>query len=383
MVAMQGAERVVEGEVFSEYTDLVASVGKHFLMTELEPMLEAVARAALPLLGDLLVLDSEEDGVSTRLFEFRRDGGAWIESPYRLASISHPEICTDGHCSRLSVPVFGKSIRIGTLSLASHQPIYACAEMNVVEEIAVSLGLAIENIWTHDALVEAVESRDRLISIAAHELRGSTCSLRICTQALRSAAAPLPAKGARLVGIVEREERRLSHMIDELFDLGRIESGQVELKVETVDLCEVVREAVTRLTDNDAGVRGRIQLDLPAAAIGQWDRFRVDQIVRNLVTNALKFGGNQPVTVGIRADAGQGRVSLQVADRGPGIAPAMQAVIFEPFKRDRNMGRDGLGLGLYIVHNVVRALGGEIRVASQLGCGATFSVDLPTRALAG
>ena len=132
MVAMQGVERAVEGDVIPEYTDLIASVGKHFLMTELEPMLEAIARAALPLLGDLLVLDSEEEGVASRLFEFRRESGAWIEGPHRLGAISHPEICTDGHCSRLSVPVFGKSIRIGTLSLASRQPIYGCAEMNVV-----------------------------------------------------------------------------------------------------------------------------------------------------------------------------------------------------------------------------------------------------------
>ncbi|HXJ23922.1 MAG TPA: HAMP domain-containing sensor histidine kinase [Polyangia bacterium] len=380
---MQGVERVFEREVVPEYTDLIASVGKHFLMTELEPMLEAIARAALPLLGDLLVLDAEEGGVSRRLFEFRRDSRTWIEGPHRLGSISHPEICTDGHCSRLSVPVFGKSLRIGTLSLGSRQPIYGCAEMNVLEEIAVSLGLAIENIWTHDALVEAVDARDRLISIAAHELRGSTCSLRICTQALRSAATPLPAKGARLVRIVEREERRLSHMIDELFDLGRIESGQVELKVESVDLCEVVREVVARLTDQDPGVLGRIELDLPAEAKGQWDRFRVDQIVRNLLTNALKFGGDQPIRVRIKTETGRGKVSLEVVDRGPGIDPAIQAVIFEPFKRDRSVGRDGLGLGLYIVQNVVHALGGEIRVASTLGCGATFSVDLPARLLVG
>ena len=382
-MAMQGVERVFEREVVPEYTDLIASVGKHFLMTELEPMLEAIARAALPLLGDLLVLDAEEGGVSRRLFEFRRDSRTWIEGPHRLGSISHPEICTDGHCSRLSVPVFGKSLRIGTLSLGSRQPIYGCAEMNVLEEIAVSLGLAIENIWTHDALVEAVDARDRLISIAAHELRGSTCSLRICTQALRSAATPLPAKGARLVRIVEREERRLSHMIDELFDLGRIESGQVELKVESVDLCEVVREVVARLTDQDPGVLGRIELDLPAEAKGQWDRFRVDQIVRNLLTNALKFGGDQPIRVRIKTETGRGKVSLEVVDRGPGIDPAIQAVIFEPFKRDRSVGRDGLGLGLYIVQNVVHALGGEIRVASTLGCGATFSVDLPALLLVG
>jgi signal transduction histidine kinase len=379
MAAMQGAERVFAGEGVSEYTDLIASVGKHFLMSELEPMLEAIARSALPLLGELLVLDAEEGGVAKRLFEFRRDSRTRIEQAHRLAPISHPEISTDGHCSRLSVPVFGKSIRIGTLSLASRQPIYGCAEMNVVEELAVSLGIAIENIWTHDALVEAVESRERLISIAAHELRGSTCSLRICAQALRSAAGALPPKGARLVSIVEREERRLSHMIDELFDLGRIESGQVDLKVEAVDICEVVREVVTRLSDNTPGLGGRIELDVPSQALGQWDRFRIDQVVTNLVTNALKFGGDQPISVRIKADPSCGRVSLAVADRGPGIDPSVQAVIFDPFKRDRNLGRDGLGLGLYIVQNVVHALGGEIRVASSLGRGATFTVDLPAR----
>jgi len=380
---MRGAESVVETEVVPEYTDVIASVGKHFLLTEMEPMLEAIARSALPLLGELLVLDTEEGGVARRLFEFHREPRTWVEAPHRLASISHPEICTDGHFSRLSVPVFGKSIRIGTLSLASRQPIYGCAEMNVAEEIAVSLGLAIENTWTRAALVEAVEARDRLISIAAHELRGSTCSLRICTQALRSAAAALPPKAARLVGIVEREERRLSHMIDELFDLGRIESGQIELKVESVDLCEVVREVVSRLGDHDPSVTGRIELDLPSQALGQWDRFRVDQAVTNLVTNALKFSGNQPVKIEIKTDPGHGRVSLAVVDQGPGIDPAVQAVIFDPFKRDRNLGRDGLGLGLYIVRNVVLALGGDIRVASTVGCGATFTVDLPARSLAG
>jgi len=383
MVAMQGVERVIESAAVPEYTDLIASVGKHFLMTELEPMLEAIARSALPLLGELLVLDSEEGGVSRRLFEFHREPRTWVEAPHRLASISHPEISTDGHFSRLSVPVFGKTIRIGTLSLASRQPIYGCAEMNVAEEIAVSLGLAIENIWTRAALLEAVESRDRLISIAAHELRGSTCSLRICTQALRSAAAPLPPKGARLVSIVEREERRLSHMIDELFDLGRIESGQIELKVEPVDLCEVVREVVGRLSDHDPSVLGRIELELASQAPGQWDRFRIDQVVTNLVTNALKFGGDQPVKVRIKTDPARARVSLAVIDHGPGIDPAIQAVIFDPFKRDRNMGRDGLGLGLYIVQNVVRALGGDIRVASNPGSGAAFTVDLPARSLAG
>jgi signal transduction histidine kinase len=159
--------------------------------------------------------------------------------------------------------------------------------------------------------------------------------------------------------------------------VGRAASGQIDLTIETVDLCAVVREVAERCAQDDPEALSRIQTDAPAAAVGQWDRLRVEQIVTNLLTNALKFGDQRPVNVAVRLLASDHRVRLQVTDHGPGIDPAIQPFIFDPFKRDRRLGRDGLGLGLYVVHSLVRAMGGEVGVSSRPGAGATFTVDLP------
>lgn len=376
---MYTAERVVENETVAEHTEFLASVGRHLLLSELEPMLEAVARAALPLLGEVFVLDGIEDGLAKRLFEHRRDTHTWIEAPHRLAAINKTETCTDGHCFRVSVPVRGASGRIGTLSVASRHASYGCAETNVIAELAERVGLAIENISRQSALKEALDGRDKLISIAAHELRGSTCSMRLSVHSLRLAAANLPPKGVRLLSVIDREERRVSRMIEELFEMGRVGSGQIDLTIESLDLCEVVREVVGRFADADATAKKRIRLELPGQALGEWDHSRLSQIVHNLVSNALKFGGDGPITVRVRADGTGRRMQLDVSDQGPGIDPSVAPLIFEPFKRDRRLGRDGLGLGLYIIRNLIRAFGGDIQVATAVGVGTTFTVELPSR----
>jgi signal transduction histidine kinase len=188
----------------------------------------------------------------------------------------------------------------------------------------------------------------------------------------------VPAKSARLLKIIEREERRLARLIDDLLDLSRIRSGQFQLDLEPVDLCDVVREVAVRLNQDATTAQTPIELELPETLIGDWDRSRVDQIVTNLVGNAIKFGRNSPVTVRITADAAHGCARLSVTDHGPGIEPGLQQQIFEPFKRGVTSKQyEGLGLGLYIVRSVVSQLGGSVRVTSAPGCGATFTVDLP------
>jgi signal transduction histidine kinase len=377
-VVMQQAERAVGSDSEMEHAEILASIGRCVLASDVDSMMDAVARTTLPSLGEVLVLDVGDDGATAkRLFEFRREPRTWIDGPQRLVGITQPEICTDGHCARISVPLFGGGARIGTLSVASRPPIYGRGEMALVQQIAASVGRALDNIWTRNALQADLEARERLMSVAAHELRGSTWSLRLGVQALRGAVAPLAERGSRLLEIVEREERRLSRMIEELFDLASIQSGQIDLKIETVDLCDVVRDVVNRLAACDRSVGDRARLELPVAAVGRWDRFRVEQVVTNLVTNALKFGAPGEVVIRVGQDGAGQRVRLTVADDGPGIDPAIQAVIFDPFKRDRKLGREGLGLGLYIVRNVVRSLGGNVQVSSVVGEGAMFTVELP------
>jgi signal transduction histidine kinase len=134
-------------------------------------------------------------------------------------------------------------------------------------------------------------------------------------------------------------------------------------------------------------VLARLKLDLERARcpvslwdggeiVGHWDRSRVDQIVTNLIANAIKFGAGKPIEISLREEAGTAR--LAVRDHGIGIDPALQGQIFERFERavsDKHYG--GLGLGLYISRRIAEAHGGSIRVQSELGAGATFIVELP------
>jgi signal transduction histidine kinase len=160
-----------------------------------------------------------------------------------------------------------------------------------------------------------------------------------------------------------------------LLDLSRLGRDRLELELEDVDLAELVREVVGRFADEAAHAGCEVRLALEPAR-GSWDRFRLDQVVTNLVANALKYGAGRPVTIAVGA-AGD-RARLEVRDEGIGIAPEAQVRIFERYERavsEKNYG--GFGLGLWIVRRIVEALGGEVRVESAVGRGATFLVELP------
>ena len=379
MRVMQRMQQATGSESVAEHTRFLANVSRYLMSQDLDPMLEGISNASLPLLGDVCVIDRALDARSVRVLEVRKVADAWIEPPEQLTSIVRGEIRVDGTRSRLSVPIGGPAERFGTLSfVANNRLIHGPAELALAQELADRMALSIHNIRTRFDLREAVSEREKLISIAAHELRGPACSLRICVQALHRMESAVPAKSARLLKIIEREERRLARLIDDLLDLSRIRSGQFQLDLEPVDLCDVVREVAVRLNQDATTAQTPIDLDLPETLIGDWDRSRLDQIVTNLVGNAIKFGRNSPVTVRVSTDAAHGCARLSVTDHGPGIEPGLQQQIFEPFKRGVTSKQyEGLGLGLYIVRSVVSQLGGSVRVTSAPGCGATFTVDLP------
>jgi signal transduction histidine kinase len=135
-----------------------------------------------------------------------------------------------------------------------------------------------------------------------------------------------------------------------------------------------VREVVDRFSDE--GRAGSFALDLDGEVIGEWDRFRIDQVVTNLVSNAVKYGQGKGVEIEVVRDGGTARLSVR--DHGIGIDPVQQARIFGRFERAvsrENYG--GFGLGLWIVRQIVEAHGGAIRLASAPGEGASFTVELP------
>jgi signal transduction histidine kinase len=226
----------------------------------------------------------------------------------------------------------------------------------------------------------AIAARDRFISIASHELRTPLTSIKGTAQLVlraHDAGRLHPERLARQLAVIDQQAERLRQLVDDLLDVSRIQSGRIDLRPEPVDLAERIRALVRALP---VARRGRVQLDLPAGATGRWDPLRLDQVVMNLLDNALKYSAPETtVDVTLRRDAND--AVLTVVDRGIGIPRESQRTLFEPFARAANaVQRDdsGLGLGLFITRQIVERHGGTIAVASVEGEGTTFTVRLPT-----
>lgn len=253
-----------------------------------------------------------------------------------------------------------------------------------VEEGTAALNRANERLLLLKQLEEAVGARDALISIASHELRTPLAALQLHLDLMTRALLKHPDQESEPDRIMsklatfERQIGRLSKLIDHLLDVSRLTAGRLQLALEEVDLAGVVRDVAGRFDEVLRRAECTVTVRAPAPVVGSWDHLRIEQIVTNLLTNAAKYGSGRPID--IEVDGDEDRARLVVRDHGIGIPLEDQARIFERFER-LLAGRDapGFGLGLWIVRQVVEGLSGQIRVASEVGAGATFIVELPRR----
>jgi signal transduction histidine kinase len=232
------------------------------------------------------------------------------------------------------------------------------------------------------SLRAALQARDMFIGVASHELRTPLTSLRLRVESVRQTLAgvegtlPFVDKIQKHLSVVERQTDRLTHLVESLLDVTRAMSGRFDLAPETCDLAELILDTVSRLREQAAGSGNELIVAVDAPCVGSWDRMRIDQVITNLLTNALKYGPGKPIRIGLVC--APATVQLTVRDQGMGIDKKDQARIFERFEQGsfpRPFG--GLGLGLWIVRQIVSAMRGSISVASELGAGAKFTVILP------
>lgn len=235
---------------------------------------------------------------------------------------------------------------------------------------------------TQAELEVAVQMRDEFMSIASHELKTPLTSLKLHSQ-LRSRT--LLKEGNKsftlenLNKMFETDQKQvdqITRLIDDMLDISRISSGKLSMSFAQFDLCDLIRDLVDRCSEQFVAAGCPVNLELCPSAVGSWDHFRIEQVVVNLFTNAMRYGSGKSVLVRISATKDQAQIV--VCDQGQGIAPENQERIFQKFERAVSGTEiNGLGLGLFIVRQIVESHNGSIRVESELGKGATFIVELP------
>lgn len=238
--------------------------------------------------------------------------------------------------------------------------------------IVVSFQDVSQLVTTERALRDAVRIRDEFLSIASHELNTPLTPLKLQLGSLRSPDLS-PEKIARKLDMADRQVDRLATLVGDLLEVSRITAGRMKMEPENVPVLEVALEVAERV---GVGTTVPIAVDGDRAASAHVDRLRLEQVLTNLLTNAVKYGADKPIDVHVtRTDTA---VIARVRDRGIGIAEEQREAIFDRFERAvsvRNFG--GFGLGLWIVRQIVDAWGGSVAVESKLGEGSTFVVTMP------
>ncbi len=387
---------------------------------DISDTLQRASRLAVPGLGDWCLIDLAEEGgrlaqaaaahVDTQKEELARllgrgppsetepGRGAWhvfrtgkteiypeLTDPVWAAALlgtEHPELLRElGVRSYMCVPIQGRGRTLGVLSLLRAMPPrrYSAGDLSLSEELARRAGMAIDNARYFREAQEAIRARDEFLAIASHELKTPLTPLQLQLDTLHRALEKAGVQDERLDDMLERASRqtvRLIRLVGSLLDVSRITAGRLAIEPEEFDLSEMVRETVERF-GAEAGKAGcTLEFRAGPPLVGRWDRTRLEQVVSNFLSNAIKYGAGRTVEIDVRES--DGTVRLTVIDHGIGIENEALSRIFDRFGRAASLRQyGGLGLGLYIARRIVEGHGGSILARSQLGMGSTFIAVLP------
>jgi signal transduction histidine kinase len=231
----------------------------------------------------------------------------------------------------------------------------------------------------------AVDARDEFLGIASHELKTPITSLKLQIQMerrkLERTANPTAEAHLGFTRGLERQANRLANIVEQLLDVSRMGNHRIPLDLSEFDPAEMVRELTSRLAPDFAHAKNELELRLQADLVCRWDRFRIEQVLENLLSNAMKYAPGKPIIVVLAENGGE--VEFVVRDEGSGIPEEKQSHIFNRFVRvNSSPNIKGLGLGLFISKQLVEAHGGRIWARSKNGQGTTFYIQLPRDASA-
>lgn len=228
------------------------------------------------------------------------------------------------------------------------------------------------------AQVEATKMRDEFISIASHELKTPLTSLKLQTQMTRRQITRPETfnyeKIQKQLDYTINQIDRLNKLVDDMLDISRISTGKLNLQKTTLNLSSLLSELIERFMPQFELSGSEVHTDITPEVTGQWDAYKIEQVINNLFSNAIRYSPQKPIH--IKLEDGPEKVILSVRDEGAGIAPENLERIFERFERAVTT-NSGLGLGLYITRQIVELHHGKISASSTLGKGSTFIIELP------
>jgi signal transduction histidine kinase len=288
--------------------------------------------------------------------------------------------------SRVVAPILSGAATIGAISVVRREPgAFRDGEIELLGLLGRLVGSAIQNIRAYEAERTTVEELRRLsalradfVSLVSHELRSPMASVIGSARTLEQRWRELsPDQRESFLALIAHETSRLAELIGDVLDTSRIESGTFSYSFEDVDLARLVRDsaAAAEHGQDEVTVEAVVREPLPAV---RGDRDRLRQVLVNLIDNAVKYSppGDR---VSVKAEQSDSRVVIEVRDRGPGISPEHQRLIFEKFGRANvaEHAKPGTGLGLFIARSIAEAHGGALEVRSAPGRGTTFRLSLP------
>jgi signal transduction histidine kinase len=306
-----------------------------------------------------------------------------------LAESEFPEderLVALGLRSELVAPLLVGAQPIGMLTLSRDAvDAFSTEEVELIALLGSLVATAVQNIRAYEAERATVEELRRLsalradfVSLVSHELRSPMSAVMGAARTLQERDDELTEEQRGvLLGLIVREAERLAVLVGDVLDTSRIEAGTFSYSFDAVDLRRLVEDAVVSamLSQGEVLVHATLPEPLPTV---RGDRERLRQVLTNLIDNAVKYSA-EGQEVEVSAWAADGFLRIAVTDRGPGIPPEQQQLIFEKFGRAKLPGgsKPGTGLGLFIARSIAEAHGGTVEVDSQSGDGAVFTLSLP------
>ncbi len=382
--------------------------------------LDAAARITVPALADLCIIDIVGDAgvvgrarvmfgdrdkaaLAERLRSFN-DHPGWQSPQRRVIASGEPILLaevSDQIRDRISyddrdaatlraanirsvmvVPLAAHSRVIGAMTFAAAESgkRYTTSDLVLARAVASRVALALDNVRLYAEATRATAARDATLAVVAHDLRSPVQTILMGASIVMSTADD-PTRRAerhRSLTSIHRSAERMARLIRDLVDVSSIEAGRFSVTTTPQSLGALVEESIEALRDGAEARAVRLTSELP---VGdgfevEADRDRMEQVLGNLIGNAIKFTPRNGAIV-VRAERRDGEVWLSVTDNGPGITPAQLPHVFDRYWQAPETARFGHGLGLTIAKGIVEAHRGRIWVDSELGAGTTFYVALP------